>query len=326
MDASWLSLFWASLIAFAILVYVVLDGYDLGVGILFGTTRDERYRGIMMNAIAPFWDGNEVWLILIGASLFGAFPIVYSIFLPAFYLPMALMLCALIFRGVAFEFRYRAKRFRWMWDWGFFLGSLTVSLVQGMAIGRMVQELPVINTQYAGGAFDWLTPFSVFCGIGLVLGYALLGASWLVLKTDGPLRDWAYRRVGWLLTGVLAVLALVSLYTLLAHLRVRDRWLENMWLAVFPLIILLASSILWAGVRRRHDGVPYGMAIVIFLGAFLALAGSFWPYMIPFSVTIMDAAAPVQTLEFLFYGAGIVIFPIVLIYTGIVYWVLRGKV
>jgi len=326
MDASWLPIFWASLIAFATLFYVILDGYDLGVGILFGTTRDEGFRNTMMDAIAPFWDGNEVWLILIGAGLFAAFPMVYSIFLPAFYLPMALMLCGLIFRGVAFEFRSLAKRFRWVWNGGFFLGSLIVSFVQGVAIGRMVQELPVINGQYAGGAFEWLTPFAVFCGIGLTLGYALLGASWLVLKTDGDLRDWAYRRLGWLLAGVLAVLAFVSIYTLATLLRVRDRWLENMWLAVFPFIVVLASSGLWAGVRKRRDGLPYAMAVVVFVGAFLALAGSFWPYMIPFSVTIGDSAAPVQTLKFLFYGAGIVFFPIVLIYTGVVYWILRGKV
>src|SRR5918996_353592 len=185
MDPSSLPTFWAAVIGFGILVYVVLDGYDLGVGILFGTTRDERSRAQMMAAIAPFWDGNETWLVLIGAGLFGAFPMVYAILLPAFYLPLALMLLGLIFRGVAFEFRYRSERMRGVWDIGFCLGSMVVAFVQGAALGTMVQELPVDDGQYAGGSFDWLTPFSVLCGVGLVVGYALLGASWLVLKTEG---------------------------------------------------------------------------------------------------------------------------------------------
>ena len=185
MDASWLAIFWAGLIAFAILVYVLLDGFDLGVGILFGTTGNEVFRGRMMSAIAPVWDGNETWLILVGASLFGAFPIIYAIFLPAFYLPVALLLFSLIFRGVAFEFRYRTKRMRWLWDWGFFLGSLIAAFVQGAAIGTMVQELPVVGGRYAGGSFEWVNAFSILCGVGLVIGYALLGASWLVLKTSG---------------------------------------------------------------------------------------------------------------------------------------------
>jgi cytochrome d ubiquinol oxidase subunit II len=326
MDASWLPVFWASLIAFALLFYVILDGYDLGVGILFGTTRDEGLHESMMNAIAPFWDGNEVWLVLVGAGLFAAFPQVYAIFLSAFYLPIALMLIGLMFRGVAFEFRYHAGRSRRFWDLGFFLGSLVVSFVQGVAIGAMVQELPVAGGQFSGSAFAWLTPFSVFCGIGLVLGYALLGACWLVFRTEGPVRDWAYGRLGALLAGVICVLAAVSVYTLMVHGRIRARWQDDLWLSVLPVIIALAAGGLWAGVKRRVDWVPYGMAVVIFLGAFLALESSFWPYLIPFSVTIEAAAAPQESLLFLFYGAGIVIFPIVLVYTGLVYWVMRGKV
>ena len=326
MDVTWLPLFWACLIAFAVFVYVVLDGYDLGIGILFGTTRNEAYRDAMVNAISPFWDGNEVWLVLIGASLFGAFPTVYAIFLSAFYLPIALMLLALIFRGVSIEFRYHAKQMRRLWDSGFFLGSLIASFVQGAAIGRMVQELPVAGGQYAGSAFAWLTPFSVLCGAGLAIGYALLGAAWLVLKTDGALRDWAYRRLGWLLTGVLVILLIVTVIALTSHQQVRDRWLTDLWLTIFPLIILLSSLGLWLGVRQQRDRVPYAMAVLIFLAAFLSLALSFWPYMIPFSITIGAAAAPVQSLRFLFYGAGIIVFPIVLIYTGAVYWILKGKV
>jgi len=326
MDASWLPLFWAALIAFAILVYVLLDGFDLGVGILFGTTREEGFRASMMSAIAPFWDGNETWLVLIGASLFAAFPMVYAIFLPAFYLPVALLLFGLIFRGVAFEFRYRTERMRWLWDWGFFLGSLIAAFVQGAAIGTMVEELPVVDGRFAGGSFVWLTPFSILCGVGLVLGYSLLGATWLVLKTEGALHDWADRRVRWLLVGVLAFLVLAFVFALAKHLRVMERWLEAPWLLVFPAIGALAVYGLWRGVQRQQDGLPYAMTVVIFVAAYLTMVGSFWPYMIPFSVTIWDAAAPPQSLTFLFYGAGIVVFPVVLIYTVAVYWIFRGKV
>jgi cytochrome d ubiquinol oxidase subunit II len=327
MDASWLPIFWAALIAFAILVYVLLDGFDLGVGILFGTTGNEVYRRRMMAAIAPVWDGNETWLILVGASLFGAFPMIYAIFLPAFYLPVALLLFALIFRGVAFEFRYRTERMRWLWDWGFFLGSLIAAFVQGAAIGTMVQELTIVDGRYAGGSFEWVNAFSILCGVGLVVGYALLGASWLVLKTSGSLREWAYDRVGWLLLGVLVFLALAFVFALATDLRVMHRWVESPWLIVFPAIGALATFALFAAWRnRRSDRLPYLMTAIIFFAAFLTLAGSFWPYMIPFSVTIQEAAAPPQSLSFMFYGAGIVVFPVVLIYTVVVYWIFRGKV
>jgi cytochrome d ubiquinol oxidase subunit II len=325
MDASSLPIFWAAVIGFGILVYVVLDGYDLGVGILFGTTRDERSRAQMMAAIAPFWDGNETWLVMIGAGLFGAFPMVYAILLPAFYLPLALMLLGLIFRGVAFEFRYRSERMRGVWDIGFCLGSMVVAFVQGAALGTMVQELPVDNGQYAGGSFDWLTPFSVLCGVGLAVGYALLGASCLVLKTEGPLRDWAYRRVGWLLAGALVFVALAFAFALVTRLRVLDRWLEYPWMLALPLIGAVAAVSLLHGVHSRRDWLPYAMSVLIFLAAYLTLVGSFWPYMIPYSVTVEEAAAPPQSLEFLFYGAGIIVFPIVLIYTCAVYWIFRGK-
>jgi cytochrome d ubiquinol oxidase subunit II len=326
MDASWLAIFWAAVIAFAILVYVLLDGFDLGVGILFGTTRDQGFRATMMSAIAPFWDGNETWLVLIGASLFGAFPMIYAIFLPAFYLPVALLLFGLIFRGVAFEFRDRAAGMRCLWDWGFFLGSVLAAFVQGAAIGTMVQELPVVDGRFAGGSFIWLTPFSILCGVGLVIGYALLGAAWLVLKTDGALRDWAYRRIGWLLAGVIAFLVVAFVFALGKHLRVMERWFEAPWLLVFPAIGALATYGLCRGVQRQRDRLPYAMTVVIFLSAYLTMVGSFWPYMIPFSVTIQAAAAPTSSLEFMFYGAGIVVFPIVLIYTVAVYWIFRGKV
>jgi cytochrome d ubiquinol oxidase subunit II len=195
MEPTNLALFWAGAIALSIIVYVILDGFDLGVGVLFGTTNEDTKRVQMMNAIAPFWDGNETWLVIIGASLFAAFPVVYAVFLCAFYLPVLLLLFGLIFRGVAFEFRNRAGNMRWFWDWGLFLGSVVVAFVQGAAIGAMMRGVPVVNGQYTGDAFGWLHPFSELTGIGLMLGYALLGAGWLVLKSEGTLRTWAYARI-----------------------------------------------------------------------------------------------------------------------------------
>ncbi len=206
MEPSNLALFWAGVLGCAVLLYVILDGLDLGVGILFGTTRDEAKRAGMMGAVAPFWDGNETWLVVIGAGLFAAFPDAYAVFLSAFYFPVLLMLFGLIFRGIAFEFRYRSERMRPVWDRGFFLGSVVVAFAQGAAVGAMIRGIPVANGQYAGGSFGWLHPFAILTGIGLVLGYALLGAGWLVLKSDGELRDWAHRRIRWLTVGVFGVL------------------------------------------------------------------------------------------------------------------------
>jgi cytochrome d ubiquinol oxidase subunit II len=203
-EPSNLALFWAAVIAFAIVVYVILDGFDLGVGVLFGVAENEARRDHMLATIAPFWDGNETWLVVIGASLFAAFPMVYSVFLPAFYIPVLLMLFGLIFRGVAFEFRYRgAKAF---WDSAFCAGSVVAAFVQGAAVGAMIRGIPVKDGQFAGGTFDWLAPLAVLTGIGLVLGYALLGAGWIVLKSDGEQREWARARIPWLAVALLVVL------------------------------------------------------------------------------------------------------------------------
>lgn len=320
-----LPIIWALIIAFAILMYVMLDGFDLGIGILFGSTRDEDFRRTMMSSIAPVWDGNETWLIFVGASLYGGFPMVYSILLPAFYLPVTLLLVALILRGVAFEFRYKARRARWLWDSSFFLGSLVAALVQGAAVGAMVDGLAIENGHFVGGPFDWFSPFALLCGIGLSLGYTLIGAAWLVLKTDGPVRDWAYNRILPLCAGLLLFLIVAFGYAVTADLRVMDRWFERPWLFVFPALGAFATAGLLSGVRNRRDRLPFAMAALIFLSAFGTMAGSFWPYMVPFSVTIADAASPRASLEFLFYGAGLVVLPIILAYTLAVYWIFRGK-
>jgi cytochrome d ubiquinol oxidase subunit II len=325
MQPSDLALFWAGVLACAILVYVILDGFDLGVGVLFGTTRDQTLRARMMNTIAPFWDGNETWLVVVGAGLFAAFPDAYAVFLGAFYFPVLLLLFGLIFRGIAFEFRGRSERMRHVWDWGFSLGSMVVAFVQGAAVGAMMHGIPVTNGQYAGGAFSWLHPFAILTGIGLVLGYALLGASWLVLKSDGELHDWANRRVRWLAAGVLAVLFLAFTLTFDYSVLARNNLQARAWGLVFPAIGALALAVLFAGAPRQGDRLPFTMTVLFFLASFLSLAVMFWPYMIPYSVTVASAAAPDASLRFLLY-AGIVVLPIIAAYTIGVYWVFRGKI
>jgi cytochrome d ubiquinol oxidase subunit II len=325
MDAM-LPTIWAGILAFAILVYVVLDGFDLGIGVLFGTTGNETYRRQMMASVAPVWDGNETWLLVVGAGLFGAFPVVYAIFLSALYLPVILLLIALIFRGVAFEFRHKSEAMRWLWDWGFFLGSAVATFVQGAAIGAMVNELPIEDGRFVGSAFFWLTPFAICCGIGLILGFCLLGATWLILKTEGELRAWAYRRAPWLLGAVLAFLVVVFVYALVLKLDVMQRWIDRPVLWIFPAVGALAAAGCLLGIRTRRDTVPFLMTVVIFLCAFGTMAVSFWPYMVPYSLTIEQAASPPSSLRFLFYGAGLVVIPVTLIYTITVYWVFRGKI
>jgi cytochrome d ubiquinol oxidase subunit II len=325
MTPSDLALFWAGVLACSILLYVFLDGFDLGVGILFGTTRTEALRIRMMDTIAPFWDGNETWLVVIGAGLFAAFPDVYAVFLGAFYFPVLLMLFGLIFRGIAFEFRFRSGRMRRAWDFGFFLGSTVVAFVQGAAVGAMMRGIPVANGQYSGNRFDWLHPFAIMTGIGLVLGYALLGAGWLVLKSDGDLRDWAHRRVRWLAISVFAVLFLAFTVTFDHTILARSNLYARPWAFVFPVTGVLALAAIVAGAGSRRDGLPFAMAGLFFLASFLSLGVMFWPYMIPYSITVANGAAPDASLRFLFFGA-IVVLPVVAIYTIGVYWVFRGKI
>jgi cytochrome d ubiquinol oxidase subunit II len=319
-------LFWVFVLAVATLLYVLLDGFDLGVGILFGATRNEARRRAMLSAIAPVWDGNETWLVAAGVVLWAAFPPVYATLLSAFYLPLLLMLAGLILRGVAFEFRYQTERMRPVWDVGFAAGSLVAAFVQGTAVGALVEGLPVSGGRYVGGEFGWLSPFALLCGVGLCLGYALLGACWLVAKCEAEARDAAWRLIPKLSIGLLVFLVVVFCYALGEQLRVMHRWLERPYLLVFPAIGVVAALVLAASVRRRWDAAPLYMVAIIFIAAFGTLAISFWPYMIPFSITIDAAAAPHSSLAFMFWGAGLFVFPLMLIYTAISQWVFRGKV
>jgi len=318
-------LFWAGLLAVTTLLYVLLDGFDLGIGILFAFA-DESNRRKMLSAISPVWDGNETWLVLTGTVLFGAFPTAYAALLSAFYLPLVLMLCALILRGVAFEFRYKSIGFRWFWDLGFAGGSLVATFIQGMTVGALVEGLPMKDGHYVGGTFGWFSPFAALCGFGLVLGYSLLGASWLVRKCEGPIRERAYQLLPVLTVGVLAFLATVFVLALAMHLSLMARWLERPYLLIFPLIGAISSICLLKRAQRRDDWAPFRFSALIFLAAFGTLAGSFWPYMVPFALTVEQAASPPASLNFMFWGAGLFVMPLTLIYTFLVYRLFRGKV
>ena len=321
-----MAMFWVCILAVSILFYVLLDGFDLGVGILFGFTPNESRRRAMLAAVAPLWDGNETWLVVAVVVLWGAFPVAYATLFSAFYLPALVMVSGLILRGVAFEFRNKTERMRWIWDVSFAGGSFVAAFIQGLMVGALVEGLPISNGQYAGGEFGWLSTFPLLCGVGLLLGYTLLGACWLVRKCEDEVRDAAYRLIPALSIGLLVFLIVVFAYALVDHFRIMSRWLERPYLFVFPAIGIVAAIVLAASVRQRRDGPPYYMVVLIFATAFSTLAISFWPYMIPFSITINDAAAPRSSLAFMFWGEGLFVFPLMLVYTAVSYSVFKGKI
>ena len=319
---------WAALIAFAVLAYVVLDGFDLGVALLFPFFPEKRDRDVMMNSVAPVWDGNETWLVLGGGGLMAVFPLAYATILPALYAPLIAMLLGLIFRGVAFEYRWRTKRWENFWNWAFAGGSLVAAFAQGIALGALVQGIPVANRAYAGGWWDWLTPFSIATGVALVIGYTLLGSTWLVMKTTGELLERA-RRIA-LVTAVLtlAAMGIFSLWTPFLEPLYLARWFSwptAIFSVIVPLLVLGCFAILFYGLRQGRDARPFLAALGLFVLGFAGIGISFYPYMIPTSVTIWDAAAPESSLKFLLAGAAVLV-PVILIYTGYSYWVFRGKV
>jgi len=319
-------LFWVAVLGSSLLLYVLLDGFDLGVGILFAFTHDERYRNRMLAAISPVWDGNETWLVLAGTVLFGAFPKVYAAALSAFYLPVLVGVGALILRGVAFEFRENATSSRGLWNAAFSGGSVVAAFIQGAAVGGLVQGLPLVDGQYVGGTFGWLSPFSVFCGISLCLGYALLGASWLVMKCEGEVRARAYRALPWLIVAVVICLTVIFLLSLANHLPIMQRWEQEKVLWIFPAIGVIALGGLLVGIGRRLDSLPIVTSMIIVTAMFAVFLMSFWPYMIPFQITIQEAASPPQSLRFMFWGAGLVAFPLTLAYTAVSYRTFSGKI
>ncbi len=320
-------LIWAFLIAIAVFAYVVLDGFDLGVGILFPALEDNE-KDAAMNSISPIWDGNETWLVLGGGGLFAVFPLAYAIIMPAMYIPIIAMLLALVFRGVAFEYRYRTKERRYLWDWSFFGGSLVAAFCQGCILGGLLQGVEVFNRQFAGASWDWLTPFSAFCGIAVVIGYTLLGGCWLLIKTSGKIEEKLYPRCIRLTGLFLATVAIVSIWLPLISNPVLLRWFTFPNSAIYfliPGVSAVAAFKLWRSLDCKAPLGAYCWTLVIYLMAFVGFAVSIYPYLVPRAVTLWEAAAPDNSLQFLLVGA-VILLPIILAYTAYSYWVFRGKV
>ena len=328
MTAADLATVWAFIIAFAVFVYVVMDGFDLGLGILFPLFPAKGDRDVIMNSVAPVWDGNETWLVLGGGGMMAAFPLAYAVLMPALYTPMIAMLIGLIFRGVAFEFRWRTTSERNRWDLAFAGGSWIAALAQGIALGAILQGIHVEGRQYAGGWWDWLTPFSILTGLSLVIGYALLGATWLVLKTEGALRDRAYHLCWYLLFAMLAAIGTVSIATPFLHIQYAQRWFTwpNVILtAPVPVAVALVTVLLLRALANRQDQQPFLLTLSLFALSYAGLGISMYPYIVPQSITIWQAASPANSQLFMLVGVAILI-PLILGYTAWAYYVFRGKV
>ena len=319
---------WTLILALAVFFYVLLDGFDLGVGMLYRFVPDKESRTLAMNSIAPVWDGNETWLVLGGVGLLAAFPLAFTIILPAVYFPIAVMLLALIFRGVAFEFRLRDEQHLTFWEYGFSYGSAAATFAQGVVLGTFIQGFPVDGRAFSGTSLDFLTPFSLFTGAALMSGYALLGAGWLILKTEGALQAWARRSARFCLIGVAAAIAVVSIWTPLVNAGVAERWFSwpNLaYLAPIPTATALLIVWVWRSLQKPPEIIPFAGAAGIFVLAYLGIAISLWPYVVPYHLTLWQAASSPSTQAFLLVGT-MFLLPIILIYTAWSYWVFRGKV
>jgi cytochrome d ubiquinol oxidase subunit II len=319
---------WAFIIAFAVFVYVVMDGFDLGLGILFPLFPNKSDRDVIMNSVAPVWDGNETWLVLGGGGLMAAFPLAYAVLMPALYTPIIAMLVGLVFRGVAFEFRWRTLSERNRWDIAFAGGSLLTTLAQGIALGAILQGVHVEARHYAGGWWDWLTPFSILTGLALVAGYALLGATWLVLKTEGELRDKAYHLSWWLLFAMLGAIGAVSIATPFLNIQYAQRWFawpNIIFTAPVPIAVAGVTVLLLSSLANKQDHRPFFLSLALFALSYAGLGISMWPYIVPQSITIWQAASPPNSQLFMLIGVAVLI-PLILGYTSWAYWVFRGKV
>jgi len=324
-----LPLVWMIIIVFGLMMYVIMDGFDLGIGILFPFVPDRADRDIMVNTIAPVWDGNETWLVLGGAALLAAFPLAYSVILSALYLPMILMLAGLIWRGVAFEFRFKAdEAHRPFWDKAFAWGSYIATFCQGVALGAFINGFAVSDGAYAGGPIDWLTPFGLFTGLGLLVAYALLGSTWLVMKTEGRLQSRMKELARPVAIAVLFAIAIVSLWTPFSHPEVAARWFALPNVVLFspvPVLVLLATWALLRTLKRDSHAAPFLLALFLLFLGYTGLIISLWPHIIPPTISIWDAASPPESMGFTLVGA-LFIIPFILTYTAWSYYVFRGKV
>lgn len=327
--SDFLPLLWALIIAFGVIMYVILDGFDLGIGILFPWVRDPGHRNLMINSIAPVWDGNETWMVFGGASLYGAFPVAYSTLLPALYMPIMVMLGALVFRGVAFEFRVKAHRSRFLWDFAFTGGSTVAAFCQGLILGTFIQGYII----YSGldDSYVWFTPFSLITGIAVVVGYALLGSTWLIIKTQGELQKDMYNAAKILLSAIVLFMAIVSLWTPFIHPEIKNRWfsLPNFfYLLPLPIVTILATAYAFyclAHPTRKNEKIPFVLSISLFLFCYIGLGISSWPYLVPRQLTVWEAASNDTSLTFQLIGA-IILLPLLIAYSIYAYRVFKGKV
>ncbi|WP_341663953.1 cytochrome d ubiquinol oxidase subunit II [Vibrio sp.] len=321
------ALVWYALIGLAVLIYVILDGFDLGIGILFPSAHSEIERDMMMNSIAPVWDGNETWLVLGGGGLFAVFPLAYSVVMPALYAPLILMLLGLILRGVSFEYRFKTKKGKFLWDTAFFVGSLTATLMQGIMLGALLQGIEMEGRAYSGDWFDWLSPFSLFCSLALVFAYVLLGSCWLMMKLPNDLTEryeMIAKRAG---VGMVACIAIVSIWLPLQNGLIFDRWFSfpnTLVLLCIPALSAWFIKQLYVSLQNHKALKAYLCGIALFVLAATGFGVSTFPYLIPFSLTYSQAAAPDESLKFLLAGT-VFLLPLIMAYSAYTYWVFRGK-
>lgn len=328
MSADLLTVIWAGIVAFAVMAYVVMDGFDLGIGLLFPRFPSGPDRDATMNSIAPVWDGNETWLVLGGGGLLAAFPLAYAVVLPALYPPIIAMLLGLVLRGVAFEFRWRDPAHRPRWDLGFTLGSAIATIAQGVTLGALLQGIRINGRSYAGGWWDWLTPFSVLTAASLCVGYALLGACWLIYKTESSVQHRAQQIARPLALFMMAAIALVSAFTPFLEIKYYQRWFawpNLLVVAPVPLLVIISSAMLLRSLRRRQELAPFLWSLALFALSFVGLAVSIWPDVVPGRISIWEAAAPPSSQRFMLVGTAVIV-PLILSYTAWSYWVFRGKV
>jgi cytochrome d ubiquinol oxidase subunit II len=319
---------WAGLVAAAMILYIILDGTSLGVGLLFFNTQDEKERNVLMDSISPVWDANQTWLVFGGGAIFATFPLVYGVLSSALYIPLMTFIFGLIFRGVAFEFRANASSKK-PWNLAFSLGSLVAVLSQGFTLGGILTGIKVSETNFAGGPFDWLNPFSVMVGCALIPGYIMLGSTYLIIKTAGPIQERAYRQASWSTLMVLFFMAVVTIWTPFHYPVVWKFWFSPpriYFIWVFPLMGLIAAFLLLRSLRnRRREMMPHLYSMGLFLSGYLGLAASLYPYAIPPRITLEEAAAQYETLRFMLWATAVIL-PVILAYVIYSYSVFRGKV
>jgi cytochrome d ubiquinol oxidase subunit II len=323
-----LAVVWAVIIGLGVFIYVLLDGFDLGIGLLFPFVEDKNQRQVMINTVAPVWDGNETFLVLGGAGLYGAFPLVYATLLPANYLPLILMVVALIFRGAAFELRAKAVRTQNMWDLAFIFGSGLAAFCQGIVLGSLLQGIKIADGRFVGGAFDWLSPFSIFCGIGVLFTYAALGCGWLIYKTDGELQRTMRFLMRPLVGVLLGIIVVVSLWTVIGLPYVAHRWFGSgnfIWFVPVPILVLGCVWGVFKTVREEHESLPFILTLVICFLGYTGLIISIWPYIVPPSLTIWEASSSRSSQLFALVGT-VIVLPIIFVYHAMQYRVFRGKV